>query len=568
MKIGLTGKISMIVLLIVLVSISLVTFVNYRIGYQQVKKAVGVELTGCANITTGIFNVSEIKQLADGDRSRLDRIEKDISWTISKKPIFKNQYIISQSGTLLAVDQSLKQQGFKSGDAFYIDQDAINMVYSMKHPAYSGVYEFGGIQRITGYAPIFKNNDPNNEIIALNAIDFDANIISVRTWEMVKWTILLGIIIPILATIITFFIVRMFISPIKTVSEHVNRIANGDLTATALEVKSQDEIGLLSTNFNRMVKNLTHLLGEMKGASLQLSGKSHDLSHVAVQTRDSSEQIEIAILEVASGATLQSDKANNLFTLMEDAREQVLLGAGKAKDAVHKSTESSKDAHRGEQAVNKAISHLETVTQTVQFATDSIQKLGKRSEEIGGIITIITDISNQTNLLALNAAIEAARAGEYGRGFVVVADEVRKLAEESRGAAGQIKELIKDIQAETSVTVRTMESNLEAVQKLVEIIRESGDSLRKIVEQVVGTEKGVEDMQTIYQEISHMIQQIVKEIKEITGIIEQTAASAQQVSASAHEQATTVNRLKDSASDLNEMSNHLDNQIGKFKVDM
>ena len=93
------------------------------------------------------------------------------------------------------------------------------------------------------------------------------------------------------------------------------------------------------------------------------------------------------------------------------------------------------------------------ITEVVNALAREIRDLGRQSEEIGKIVTLITGIANQTNLLALNAAIEAARAGEQGRGFAVVADEVRELAEQSAKAAGEITHLIQQIKDTAQASV-------------------------------------------------------------------------------------------------------------------
>lgn len=110
-----------------------------------------------------------------------------------------------------------------------------------------------------------------------------------------------------------------------------------------------------------------------------------------------------------------------------------------------------------------AKSHLSEIILGVsdlsQVATDtasSVASLEQRADEIGGIISLIEDISEQTNLLALNAAIEAARAGEAGRGFAVVADEVRVLSSKTAQATSDISGLVSMIQSEVGQSQKSM----------------------------------------------------------------------------------------------------------------
>lgn len=91
----------------------------------------------------------------------------------------------------------------------------------------------------------------------------------------------------------------------------------------------------------------------------------------------------------------------------------------------------------------------------------------------------ISDIASQTNLLALNAAIEAARAGEQGRGFSVVADEVRKLAEQSEESAGNISEIISEIQSQIGYAIDRMDKSAEEVATGQDVVLAAGESFDK-----------------------------------------------------------------------------------------
>ena len=379
--------------------------------------------------------------------------------------------------------------------------------------------------------------------------------------------VILAYIAASLYALILFFILRYLIfTPVKKLQVHANEISNYNLTSEPIIPRYNDEIGQLTYSFNTMMENLKKIVSSVSNSAQRVADISANLSDGAQQTETAAQQVARNISEVADGTNKQSDHATTIMEMVEDTQQKVEQGHQESVRMLQNTQSSTETAKTGQAAISKAITNLSSVTTTVQFATDAIHKLGKRSDEIGGIVTIISDISNQTNLLALNAAIEAARAGEQGRGFAVVSDEVRKLAEQSNKAAEQIANLIQDIQAETSVTVRTMESNLEAVQLQVNIIQEGGKALEEIVSNVVQSEIDAKHAQEIFANLKANADMVMKAIHGISSIISQSVASSQQVAASAEEQSSTVEEIASIASELASMSNELKTEVSKFKT--
>src|SRR5471030_3172187 len=187
-----------------------------------------------------------------------------------------------------------------------------------------------------------------------------------------------------------------------------------------------------------------------------------------------------------------------------------------------------------------------------------------------GKISVITDtinqISEQTNLLALNAAIEAARAGDAGKGFSVVAEEIRKLADQSASATKEIQELISRIKNKTESVVQSMEVSNVIVVEQSQAVNETREIFDKIHSSIDGLTQEIKLVQTASSETNKSKTEIVNRMQNISAVSEESSASAEEVSATTEEVTAAMNEFTNSAMQLKELSEELENQINKFNI--
>ncbi|MCW2279267.1 methyl-accepting chemotaxis protein [Heliophilum fasciatum] len=360
---------------------------------------------------------------------------------------------------------------------------------------------------------------------------------------------------------------KMVIAPVLLLKRELQNLAErgGDLTQQ-INVASKDEIGELAQAVNLFLSKLREMVAAALKDAVSVASVAEQLREAARQTGAATADVTETIGQVADGATRQSHHVTLILEKMNSTGGEVRASQTEVARTLEEAKITAAEAHKGQQAIQSSITHLNLVTHTVEFATDSIQKLAQRSNDIGDTVTIITELAEQTNLLALNASIEAARAGEQGRGFAIVADEVRKLAEQSRGAAERITRLIQLVQSETSVTVRTMETNLAAIRQQVNLIGQGGEALKQIVTRVDRTEADIEQVQVLFQQIEKSTEEVLSAIKQISTTISDAAASSEEVAASSQEQLATVEEVTASAEQLADLAKTLKDNMGRFQV--
>lgn len=563
---GFARKITALVIGVLMLVGALIGVFSYQTAHRQVQESVGIEVVGCANITTGLVQPSDVEKLAAGDSTDLAKVEEQLNWTVAHKSLFKEVFLLSLDGKILAADQHLKQRGYSAGQPFYFDQDDKKMIISMNHPVYSKVYTYDGTNLLTGYAPIYKDNDQTKEMVGLMAINFDASIIRDRTWEIITLPFIIGAIVFLLAAIALYFFLHWMVRPIEKLSTQVNQVAQGDLTVEPLSLNTKDEVGRLSRDFGNMTINLRQLIMEVNEMSLQVSSSSQQLSASTEQTGKASEQTVQITQELANGAEKQLKNLEDSSKALYEMSQFINQIAQNAQNVSQAAFTSSSASQEGSHSIKLTVEQMSTMEEKMLLLSNNVQELTSHSKEIQSILDIITGISAETHLLAINAAIEAAHAGEQGSGFAVVASSVRKLAERSTESAKQIASLIDFTVNRMEQTSNTMDEAAREVAHGTQLVRSAGHSLTEIESSAQYTSQAINDLSDTVRLLSTNSELMVQSLSEIVEVANETVDSAQSMSAASEEQLAAMQEVDASADFLSKMSDNLHHLIDRFKV--
>jgi methyl-accepting chemotaxis protein len=362
--------------------------------------------------------------------------------------------------------------------------------------------------------------------------------------------------------------------------------ATGDLTTTVeattepIERLSSDEIGRVgaavntirdsneaSTDaYNRMVSGLRELITDVSTAAGTVSASSQQMAGTADEAGRAVGEIAHAIGEVAHGAEQQVRSVAASRELGDELSQASETSAATAEATAAAVGRARELATQGASAAQDATEAMASVRAASDDATNTIRDLGRRSEEITGIVSTITGIAEQTNLLALNAAIEAARAGEQGRGFAVVAEEVRKLAEESQAAAATIATLIGEIQRETQRAVEVVETGASRTELGATTVQQAGETFLELGASVEETGRRMEEIAAAITAIAGASERMREQMDEVADVAERSSASTEQVSASSQQTSASAQEIAASAQHLAQTAATLEELVGRFTL--
>ncbi|MEM6365177.1 MAG: methyl-accepting chemotaxis protein [Planctomycetota bacterium] len=345
--------------------------------------------------------------------------------------------------------------------------------------------------------------------------------------------------------------IRSITVRLKTVSERVRDIAEGEADLTARLEVSTDEIGELSEWFNQLLDRIEQIVIRVTRTSKQLSDSAAQLVSTAVTLKSETQASKDQSSSISAAAEEMSANIDQTATATSEMSVGI-NGVSKELETIRASINDITIRSK------KSATIAKDATKCVRQSDQQINELGEAAKEIGKVVDVIEDIAEQTNLLALNATIEAARAGDAGKGFAVVATEVKELANMTANATDGIRQRVVSMQA-------FAKDSIESVSSIDEVIRDVHELADSIADAVHDQGESVSTIASSMAQSSDASHRIATVIRESAGSSRTITESVTAVDTTLGLTAEGAELTHGTGSRVAELAEELQLQISQFK---
>lgn len=320
-------------------------------------------------------------------------------------------------------------------------------------------------------------------------------------------------------------------SRIATVSERLTHV-------TAEQVRGNQQAAASMDHVNEQVEGIAESASRsaealdlaVDGSSrsfheLEQSGEALDLS--ALELLDKTAEIARSIDEMMESARRVTENTEALLpAAQQTAASMAKMEASarevdsNAKGASELSSRTIDLAEQGGRKAAETVTGMDQISLATEGAQSAIRLLGERVDQIGAILTMISDVTDETALLSLNAAIIAAQAGESGRPFAVVADELKALAQRVAAGTGEISDLVSAIRSEGANAVAAIGQTSDIVRGGVSLVGEAGRSLAQITEAARETSERMMEIATATGGQTRTASEVVQAMEQVRDGVE------------------------------------------------
>ncbi len=253
----------------------------------------------------------------------------------------------------------------------------------------------------------------------------------------------------------------------------------------------------------------------------QIGSAVHDVER-------SSSELQSAATQQASGAKEASTSMNEVSTTISELLATSRQIAESAQRVAQIADQTANAARSGDGTVQRANESISGIRRQVDLIVSHMLDLGKKSQQIGAVLEIVSELAEQTNILAINATIEAAGAGDSGKRFAVVADEIRKLADRVAASTKEIRTLIEDVRSAVNTTVMTTETGSKSVDAGSKQFGDVTSAFAQITGLVTTTTQAAREIELSTKQQSTAVEQVNLAIANVAQAARETESSSAQ----------------------------------------
>jgi methyl-accepting chemotaxis protein len=302
----------------------------------------------------------------------------------------------------------------------------------------------------------------------------------------------------------------------------------------------QDEASLLKERSDRAANATSSTIAMVRwggGAGIVAIGLigwlmtvslGRQIGAAVIHVQSSSAELQSAANQQASSASEQASAMTEVSTTINELLVSSRQIAESAQRVAGSSEQTARAAHGGQGVVDRTSDSISGIRRQMDQIVSHMLELGKKSQEIGAVLDIVSELAEQTNILAINATIEAAGAGDYGKRFAVVADEIRKLADRVGGSTKEIRGLIDEVRGAVNTTVMATETGSKAVESGARQFLDLSVSFKQIAALVNSTTDAAREIGLSTKQQASAIDQVNIAIADVTQSSKETETSASQ----------------------------------------
>lgn len=265
---------------------------------------------------------------------------------------------------------------------------------------------------------------------------------------------------------------------------------------------------------------------------------SRQISGAVRHVESSSAELQATAGQQATGAKQQATAMAEIATTITELLATSRQISESAQRVASIAAETAVAARSGDQAVQRSTDAVGAIRRQVELVVTHMLDLGRKSQQIGAVVDIISELAEQTNILAINATIEAAGAGEGGRRFAAVAEEIRKLADRVAGSTKDVRALVDEVRAAVNTTVMATEGGSKAVEAGARQFADLAAAFAHIARLVATTTDAAREIELSTKQQSSAVEQVNVAITNVAQATREAEASSGQALQTASELAT------------------------------